>query len=142
MLMVDERDRTPTAPAPASYYRVDFTARDGSGTSQTFSHVYVPSAHLLASGGNTPHSIAWFRTTDDVVAALREPTRRLTPYPAPAKWPTAIDDPLFSPADQPVASDTGRDWTPFVVAIAAIMVVFAAGALIARRVRIRRPTTA
>src|ERR671923_290441 len=112
MLMVDDRDRTGGSPPPASYYRVDFTAHDGPA-SRTFSHVYVPSARLLASGGDMPHSIAWFRTTDAVVAAISEATRGVTPYKAPAKWPTAIDDPVFYSA--PAVSDDGRDWTPYVV---------------------------
>jgi hypothetical protein len=139
MLMVDDRDRTPGSPAPASYYRVDFTAHDGPA-SRTFSHIYVPSARLLASGGDTPHSIAWFGTTRDAVAAISEATRGLTPYEAPAAWPTAIDDPLFYGA--PAASDDGRDWTPYVVAFAAVLIALAAGALLARRIRLRRPTTA
>jgi hypothetical protein len=139
MLMVDDRDRTGGSPPPASYYRVDFTAHDGPA-SRTFSHVYVPSARLLASGGDMPHSIAWFRTKDAVVAAISEATRGVTPYKAPAKWPTAIDDPVFYSA--PAASDDGRDWTPYVVGLGAVLIALAAGALLARRIRLRRPTTA
>ncbi|MDQ3778369.1 MAG: hypothetical protein M3310_05825, partial [Actinomycetota bacterium] len=89
-LIVDRGDRTPRQPATDRYYRVDFSFRTRDGRSENaFSHLFVPSANLMASGGEVEGTVVWFRVTGPALAAIRAAIADVSPFPAPAAWPSS-----------------------------------------------------
>jgi hypothetical protein len=135
---------SPSQPPPtAPYFRLDFVyGEPGSPDRNAFSHLYVPSRDLVAAGGEVAGTIVWFPVTSAGLAAIRGATAGLKPFAAPSAWPSSIDDPMFRPSPtSPVAGDA-RDWTPWLLAAAALLAAAGSGGVLARRLRIRRPKAA
>jgi hypothetical protein len=130
-------------PTTEAYYRVEyvFDSPDGS-EHHSFSHLFVPSTGLVGMGDEVG-GVAWFPVYGHALETLREATRDLQPFSAPAAWPTSIEDPIFTPgrAASP-APDTGIDWRPWALAAGLVLLALAAGGFLARRMRVRRPTMA
>ena|SRR5215210_567926 len=137
---------SPSPPPPtAPYYRLDFVYGEAGGPDiNAFSHLFVPSKNLVAAGGETAGTIVWFPVSGAALEVIRNAAADLQPYAAPVAWPSSIDDPIFTPTTNPKPSPVGeaaRDWTPWLVGAAAILLALAAGGLLARRMRVRRPRT-
>jgi hypothetical protein len=131
-------------PPKAPYYRLDFVYNDGGVDRNAFSNLFVPSRNLVATGGPTADSIAWYPVSGAALELIRKAAADLEPYATPAAWPRSIDDPIFtpSPMTRAAAADDATNWTPWLVAIAALFLALAAGGLLARRLRVRGPRTA
>jgi hypothetical protein len=127
-------------PPPAAYFRLDvgFDPPDG-GPRYTHSYLYVPSSNLVAAEGPAG-DVVWYPAQSQEM--LEQAGRRLQPFAAPAAWPTSFADPLFNPAHPwsvPEAAGS-REW-PWLAAVVALLVL-GAGAVGARRFRVRRPSAA
>jgi hypothetical protein len=130
-------------PTTAEYYRVDYVFDSPDGREHhSFSHLFVPSTGLVGMGDEVG-GVAWFPVYGQALDTLREATRDLEPFSAPAAWPTSIEDPIFTPGRVvSPAPDSGIDWRPWALAAGLVLLALAAGAFLARRLRVRRPTTA
>jgi hypothetical protein len=143
MLLLNSGGSVSQPPPTAEYYRLDFVlAEPGSNDRNAFSHLFVPSKGLVGFGDETG-GVAWFPVYGQALDAVRDATRDLEPFSAPAAWPSSIEDPIFTPGRiVSPAPDSGIDWRPWALATALMLLALAAGALFARRMRVRRPTTA
>lgn len=131
------------APAPATteYYVLDFTSAAGDGE-HGFSTLFVPSKGLVGANAESPGELAWHPIDGAALDAVRDAVRDLGPFAGPARWEGEIKSPERLPFSTPVASDSERDGAPWLTEAAAVTVALGAGALLARRLRMRRPTTA
>jgi hypothetical protein len=133
---------SPAPPPPtAAYYRLDFVyGAPGGRDRNAFSNLFVPSRNLIATGGPTADTIAWFPVTGAGLDLIRRSISRLQPFAAPDAWPSSIDDPLFRVTKPSTAADRGTNWTPWLLFGAAGLLLGAA--LGARRIRVRHALTA
>jgi hypothetical protein len=127
------------SPPPAAYYRLDFTFETPDGVERrSISHLYVPSAHLVAAGGEVGE-VVWFPVKGATLKLLDRATREVEPFGAPAAWPTSIGDPVFTPAGAKAPSaGAGTNWTAWLLATVAFLSALAAASLFARRLRGRQ----
>jgi hypothetical protein len=135
---------SPSKPPPtAPYYRLDFVYESPDGRDHNaFSHLFVPSRNLIAAGGEVEGTIVWFAVTGDGLALIRRSMTNLNPFAAPANWPKSIDDPMFRPGRPKPAQSGGRDWTPWLVGLGAVLLALGAAAVLARRLRLRHAMAA
>lgn len=133
VIVIDGNAARP-APAGGDYYRLDYSI-DGSGPPYDFSHLFVPSGNLIGVDTEAAGRVRWFALYGGELDRLREATSELEPFQAPERWPASIGTAII-----PAADGEGRDWTPYV--FAAGLLTLAGFALVARRLRIRRPSTA
>ena len=143
MLILNSGGSVSQPPPTADYYRLDFVfAEPGTPDRHAFSHLYVPSKGLIGFGDENG-GVAWFPVYGQALDTIRQATRDVQPFAAPATWPTSIDDPIFTPGTtSSPAPEGGTNWQPWALGIALLLVALAAGSVFARRTRIRRPTTA
>jgi hypothetical protein len=143
MLILNSGGSVSQPPPTAEYYRLDFVfAEPGTPDHNAFSHLFVPSKGLVAFGDENG-GVAWFPIYGQALDTVRQATRDVQPFAAPAAWPTSIDDPIFKlPVTASAAPSDGTTWRPWAVGIALALLALAVGALLARRTRVRRPETA
>lgn len=143
MLILNSGGSVSQPPPTAEYYRLDFVfAEPGTPDHNAFSHLFVPSTGLVGFGDETG-GVAWFPIYGQALDTIRQATRDVQPFAAPAAWPTSIDDPIFSPGEpSSPAPANGTNWRPWAVGLGLVLLALAVGALLARRTRVRRPTTA
>jgi hypothetical protein len=125
-LIILDHDAKRAAPPPAPYYRLHYSAA-GVGP-----HYFVTPRFLAVetAGGR---ALQWYALTGTGPDRLRTAIRDLEPYEAPDEWPTRIEVPVETRAG-------GTD--AFTWLIGALLVAVAAGAVVASRVRVRRPRAA
>jgi hypothetical protein len=126
-LIVLDGDARRTSPSPAPYYRIEYAA-SGVGP-----HYFVPSGSLLAVETAGGRALQWYALYGTGPARLRKAIRDLEPYKAPAEWPTRVEARV-------VARDSGMEASVWL--FGGLLVAVAAGAVVASRVRVRRPKTA
>lgn len=95
-------------------------------------------AYRVASDDGHPleGSIRFTVTTGATSAATASPSAASTTAPAGTPAPAVSPGPAVAPASGPAPADDGPGWQPWAIG-AAVLVVLAAGALVARR-RLRR----
>jgi hypothetical protein len=147
MMILESGGSMSPPPPSAPYYRLDFTIDTGGPEHHGFSGVYVPSKGLIATGANPNGTINWFPVYGQAMNVIQQAVRDLRPFPAPAAWPNWIGDPVSAPANNPTpkpapVADEGTNWTPWLVAAGIVLLALTAGGLLARRLRVGRPTTA
>jgi hypothetical protein len=126
-------------PPTAPFIRLDFTFDGGGPDENSFSHIFVPSTGLIGAGGETQQALLWFENDGVITARFRAVVRGLEPYPAPSAWPRNLDAPSGWTGYAP---DESTNWRPWAFAVGAAMIALSIGGLLARRLRVRRPTTA
>jgi len=136
VIVVDGNAARP-APAVGGYYRLDYS-NDGSGPSYDFSHLFVPSGNLIGVDTEAAGRVRWFALYGGGLDRLREAIGELEPFRAPEQWPASIETAISIPA----ADADGRDWMPYMLMAGLIVLTLVGFALVARRLRIRRPSTA
>jgi len=143
MLILNSGGSVSQPPPTAAYYRLDFVfAEPGTPDHHAFSHLFVPSKGLVGFGDENG-GVAWFPIYGQALDTVRQATRDVQPFAAPATWPTSIDDPIFMPPTTvSPAPANGTDWRPWAVGFALVLLALAVGAVLARRTRVRRPETA
>jgi hypothetical protein len=143
MLILNSGGSVSQPPPTAEYYRLDFVfAEPGTPDHNALSHLFVPSKGLVGFGDENG-GVAWFPIYGQALDTVRQATRDVQPFAAPLAWPTSIGDPIFKPPAtvSPAPSDA-TNWRPWALGSALVLLVLAAGALLARRTRVRRPETA
>jgi hypothetical protein len=128
-------------PPSAPYVRLDFTFDEGGSDENSFSHIFVPSTGLIGANGETQQALLWFENDGVITERFRRTISRLRPFAAPNAWPRNLDEPSSWTNYAPLADD-GTNWRPWAFALGAAMVVLSLGGLLARRLRLRRLTTA
>ena len=128
-------------PPTAPYLRLDFTFDGGGPNENSFSHLFVPSTGLIGANGETQQALLWFENDGVITERFRQAIRGLEPFAAPSAWPRNLDPPSRWTKYAPLADD-GRNWHPWAFALGAAMIALLLGGLLARRMRVRRPTTA
>jgi hypothetical protein len=143
MLLLNSGGSVTPPPPTAEYYRLYFVfAEPGASDHNAFSHLFVPSKGLVGFGDENG-GVAWFPVYGEALDAVRNATRNLEPFAAPAAWPTSIEDPIFSPGEpSSPAPANGTNWRPWAVGLGLVLLALGVGAVLARRTRVRRPTTA
>ena len=134
----------PTASAPkrAAYYRLSFTFGPGldAGPKQTLTTLYAPSANLVGAPGMSPGSVEWFHAPGAVIERVQDAISDLEPYTAPRTWAAALETPPSVYIAEPAVAASGgegRNWTPWLLAAAGLIVVLGGVGLVARRMRPR-----
>ena len=139
-------DSSAERPGPARFYRVRFMFGGPDGEEQPgFSFLYVPSRNVFAAGGELPDELVWFPVDGAALDVVRRAVRGLQPFGAPAAWQNPNVDPAVIPAEraaQPARSGEGRSRAPYVGSAAGMLLALTGLALLARRLRMRRTTTA
>jgi hypothetical protein len=128
-------------PSAAPYLRLDFTFDGGGPNENSFSHIFVPSSGLIGANGETQQALLWFENDGVITERFRQVVRDLEPYPAPNTWPRNLDAPSGWTGYAPLADDA-TNWRPWAFALGAAMIALSIGGLLARRLRVRRPTVA
>jgi hypothetical protein len=128
-------------PPSAPYLRLDFTFDGGGPNENSFSHLFVPSTGLIGANGETQQALLWFENDGVITERFRQVIRGLEPYPAPNTWPRNLDAPSGWTGYAPLADDAGN-WRPWAFALGTAMIALSIGGLLARRMRVRGPTTA
>jgi len=133
----------PTASAPerAAYYRLSFTFGPGfdAGPKQTLTTLYVPAANLVGAPGMSPGSVEWFPAPGGVIERVQAAISDLEPYSPPTTWSAALQTPpsVYLVPSSVTTTSEGRDWTPWLVAAAALILALGGVGFVARRIRPR-----
>jgi hypothetical protein len=128
-----------TPPPTAPYVRLDFTFDGGGPDENSLSHLFVPSAGLIGANGETRQALLWFENDGVITERFRQVIGHLEPFAAPDAWPRNLDSGWTNYA--PLA-DEGTNWRPWAFALGVAMIALSVGGLLARRLRLRRLTTA
>jgi hypothetical protein len=130
-IVLDYSARRP-APPVTGYYTVEY-AEPGMGK-----HLFVPNGRRLAEKTGGGRAMQWYALYGTGPERLVKAVRGLEPFPPPERWPDSADA-VTANFDTPVPGEE-FDLRPWI--FGGILVAVACAALLARRLRIRRPRTA
>jgi hypothetical protein len=141
MLILNSGGKITNPPRLGSYYRLDFVfGVRGSPDYDAFADLYVSSKGLVGSADEFGHVI-WWRVPSPGRAVIEHAITKLQPFSAPAAWPTSTDEPILTP--KPMSVSAGRmKWTPWLFAAVVLLLALGVGGVFARRLHVRRLSTA
>jgi hypothetical protein len=127
-------DYNATRPAPpvTGYYTVEY-AEPGMGK-----HLFVPNGRRLAEKTGGGRALQWYALYGIGPERLVKAVRGLEPFPPPERWPDSAN--AVTAIFEVYAPGREFDLRPWI--FGGILVAVACAALLARRLRIRRPRTA
>jgi hypothetical protein len=123
VVILDSGSESPPPP-PGPYYRIDYKEQ------HAVPYYFRPDRQLVGAKLGTNGEISWYRIDGtSALHRLNAATAKLEPY-------------AVASTSGGTAPDTGIDWRPWALAAGLVLLALAAGGFLARRMRVRRPTTA